>query len=100
MNFISSLFNFIPHIIVLVAVIQYLNKFSGAEGVLMLIGTIIGTLISLFYSMVLPYLGRDNGYENIQQYITIVSIVGTLGALSFAIGLLLAVQKLVSDKKQ
>lgn len=100
MNFINSLFSFIPHIIVLVAVIQYLNKFSGAEGVLMLIGAIIGILTSLFYGMVLPYLGRDNGYENIQQYITLAGIVGTLGALSFAIGLLLAVQKLVSDKKQ
>jgi len=98
MNLVSSIFSLIPHIIVLVAVILYVNKFASPEGIMMLIGAIIEIFTSLFYSFVLPNWGSE-GYEIMQPYFTVVGIITSLGFLSFAIGFLLAVQKLLADKR-
>lgn len=100
MSFITGILNFIPHIIILIAVGLYLKKHSTAEAIMMLVGAIIGTLSSVFFTMILPYLTQDGGYETYQAYFGTISAVSTLGYLAFAVGLLLTFQKVVADKKQ
>jgi sulfite exporter TauE/SafE len=100
MNLLSGLFNFIPHVIIMIAVILYVQKKSTPEGIMMLVGSIIGTLVSLFYTLIFPNLVRDDGYDTYQKYLGTIGVVSTLGYLSFAIGLLLVMQKIASDKKQ
>jgi hypothetical protein len=100
MSYLSGIFNLIPHIIVLIAVILYVKKHATPEGIMMLIGAITGTLFSAFYSIIFPYLAQNGGYDSYQNYFGTLGAVSTLGYLSFAIGLLLTFQKIVADKKQ
>lgn len=99
MSFLSGIFNLIPHVIVLIAVILYVKQYATPEGIMMLIGAITGTLFSAFYSIVFPYLVQNGGYDSYQNYMGTISAVSTLGYLSFAIGLLLTFQKITTDKK-
>ena len=92
MRFIG-LIGTIPQVIVLIAVMMYVAKRFTAEAVLMMIGAIIGLISSVFYVLVLPWLSEAYGMDWYLSYATLIGVVGTLGGLCFAIGLLLLVQK-------
>jgi len=100
MDFLTGILNFIPHVIILIAVILYAKKHPTPEGIMMLAGAIVGTLVSFFYTLIFPYLVRNDGYDSYQKYMGTVGAVSTLGYLAFAVGLLLTFQKIVSDKKR
>jgi NO-binding membrane sensor protein with MHYT domain len=99
MTFLPGLFSLIPHLIVLIAAIQYVSKRSSPEGILITIGAAIGLLSSSVYTVGLPLLNsmNANGMEFYQSYWVIVSVVGTLGSFAFAIGLLLLVRKAIAN---
>ena len=100
MDFVTSILNFIPHIIILIAVILYVKKYSSVEGIIMLVGTIIGMLTSVFYTVVFPFLTQNGDYDTYKGSLQTVGTLSTLGYLAFAVGLLLAFQKVAAEKKQ
>ena len=100
MEFVNSSLNFISHIIILVAIIQYMKKYSSsAEGIMMLVGTITGMLTSIFFTVIFPYLVSRSSYDDYRAYVDPIGALGTLSYLIFAVGLLLAFQKVVAEKK-
>jgi hypothetical protein len=96
MDILINLLYLIPHILVLVAVIQLLSKFSEPESYLLLIGAITGILSNLFYSFGIRFL--DGGTTDFYTYTSMVGIISGLGYLCFAIGLLLLVQRVLKTK--
>ena len=99
MEFLLKALHLFPQIVILVAIIYYLSQGVTPEGVLMLIGTLIGIFIFAFYSFILPNLWRDGGVSSYQQYITIASVVSVFGTLMFAVGLILLIMKTVKPAK-
>ena len=94
-NLIGLLY-LLPHILILVAVIQLLSKFSEPESYLLLIGAITSILTSLFYTFGIQFV-HDQGVE-FYEITTIVSAVAGIGHLCFAIGLFLLVQRVLKTK--
>jgi hypothetical protein len=99
MSFFSSIFNVLSHIIVLIAVIQYVSKRPGPEGFLMLAGSVTGIVHALMFIVGIPVLTAmgvmADGWEYYQGYMGIIGAVGMLGALAFAIGLLMLIRKVL-----
>lgn len=100
MSFFFSIFNLLSHVIVLIAVIQYVSKRPEPEGFLMLAGSVIGILHALMFIVVVPVLsemgGMGDGWSYYQEYLEIISAVSMLGALAFAIGLLMLIRKVLT----
>src|SRR4051812_13067998 len=95
MQLLNGIIGLLSHLIVLIAVIIYLGKGTSAEGVFMLVGTGIGLLTSAFYSIALPLLIAQGEYDGFQNYISTISILTILGGMSFAIGFLMLIRKIV-----
>lgn len=87
----------IPQIIVVTAVMMYVAKRFSVEAVLMMVGSIIGLMSSIFYVLVLPWLSEAYGMAWYPSYAALIGVVGTLGGLCFAIGLLLLVLKILKS---
>lgn len=95
---LRNLISIIPSVAVLAATIYYISKRSTAEGYLMAIGSLIGLLTHLFYSVGIPLLTRSGGVDSFstyQAYLVPVGIISTIGAILFAVGLFLLVHKVV-----
>lgn len=88
-----GLFGAIPHIIILIATIIYVSKRSTIEAILMVIGAVTGLLSFLFFTVGISLLGIDY-----QSFMSIIASIGTLGSLAFAIGLLILLRKLATNK--
>ena len=98
MQFIGLLGS-IPQIIVVVATLMYVTKRSTPEGMLMAIGAVIGLLVSLFYTVALPWLSGRYGMDWYQSKVIFISGIGIIGGLSFSIGLLMLVQDVLKDRR-
>jgi hypothetical protein len=100
MSVLSSIFSLLSHVIVLIAVIYYVSKRPVPEGFLMLAGSVISILQTLMFIVGLPVLSAmgvlNDGLEFYQGYMEIIAAVGALGALAFAIGLLMLIRKVLS----
>jgi hypothetical protein len=92
MDNITGLLNLIPSVLILIAAIQLVSKFSQPEGYLLLIGAITSLASTFFYTFVIRF------FDSPTNYFTIVGSIATLGHLCFGIGLFLLVRKLVTTK--
>lgn len=99
MDMLIRLLSLIPHIIVLIAVFSYVSRRPTAEAYLMVAGTCVGTLVSIFYTVIFPLLAMSGQWKSVEVYLGIISIVGTMGAFAFAIGFLILVKKEVAANK-
>lgn len=96
MTNVIKLLYLIPHILILVAVIQLLSKLSAPEGYLLLIGSITSILSMLFYTFGIQFV-QDAGIQ-IYKITGITTVISGLGHLCFAIGLFLLIQRVVKLK--
>ena len=95
---LPSLVGVIPSIAVLAATLYYVGKRSTPEGYLMFVGSLIGLLTHLFYTVGIPLLTRAGGadsFSSYQAYLVPVGIISTIGAVLFAVGLFMLVHKVV-----
>ena len=85
----GSLLALAPQILIFAALIFYLNKKKGSDGILMIIGTVIGILVTVFNMFVLPYLLEmrfDRGIVENAVITTVPNFLGVIGSILFAIG--------------
>jgi len=75
----------------------FLAKKSAVEAILMTIGSGIGLLVTLFYSVLMPFLLRDQhlAYTEVSQYYTVIGIISFIASLCFAAGFLILVTNTV-----
>ncbi len=92
-----SLVSIISPCIVFGTCCYFLIKKPAVEAILMTIGSGVGLLITLFYSVVMPFLLRDRhlAYTEISQYYTVIGIISFITSLCFAAGLLILVYNTV-----
>ena len=92
-----SLIAIIPPCLVFGTCCYYLTKKNAVEGILMVIGSGIGLLITLFYSAVMPLLinGRNLAYTEISQYYNLIGIISFIASICFAAGLFILVYNTV-----
>lgn len=59
----------------------------------MAIGSGVGLLVTLFYSVLMPFLltGKHMEYTDISQYYTLIGIVSFMAGVSFAAGFLILI---------
>jgi hypothetical protein len=93
MEILFRLLSLIPHIIVLIATLSYLSAHRTAEAYLMVAGACVGILISVFYTVLFPFLASTDQWRVVEPYLGMISLVGTIGAFAFAIGFLMHIRK-------
>jgi uncharacterized paraquat-inducible protein A len=88
-----SLVSIISPVIIFGTCCYFLVKKSDVEAILMTIGSGIGLLVTLFYSVLMPLLLRDQhlAYTEVSQYYSIVGIISFIASLCFAAGFLILV---------
>jgi uncharacterized membrane protein YgdD (TMEM256/DUF423 family) len=88
-----SLVSIISHVIIFGTCGYFLSKKSVVEAILMTIGSGIGLLTALFYSVLMPFLLNDRhlAYTEVSQYYTVIGIISFIGSLCFAGGLLILI---------
>lgn len=102
LSILPNLLFIIPQIIILVACITYLNHKKSSSGILLLVGAIIGLLSSLLHSVIIPLLMLQtdmdlySGSVNVLMFSTPIAFIG---AILFAIGLLLLIQEKIKLQK-
>jgi hypothetical protein len=93
MRHLTGIISLIPHIIIVVAVLMLNSKKSTSESQLMLAGSIISTLVSVYYVLVMPVLLELGKSDTLHEYMSLVGLINIIGLLIFAIGFLMFVKK-------
>lgn len=96
LNYIPGLLFIIPQIIILVACITYIGKNKSSHAILLLIGTSINLLVTLFHTVGIPILMKVVGadlYSGTINIFTIITPISFIGSILFAIGLLLLIKE-------
>ncbi|PZX20383.1 hypothetical protein LX69_00380 [Breznakibacter xylanolyticus] len=102
-QFLGNLLSYayiIPNIIIMVAAGMLFSKTKETYSALLLIGAILSFITSLFYAIIIPILFKFNllSYDyHITSAYTVFNLIGLLGHLCFAIGLLLLVMSFVNN---
>lgn len=97
-NLISYAF-FIPLLTILVACIYYLTKKMTPQGALLLIGSLGQLLTALFYRVGMPYLTHSGeSYQDMQEILTLVSLLGLVASYLFAAGFLLLIVEVTKSR--
>ncbi|WP_029275510.1 hypothetical protein [Pedobacter borealis] len=88
-----SLVSIIPPVIIFGTCCYFLSKKSAVEAILMTIGSGIGLLTSLFYSVLMPFLLGDRhlAYIGVSKYYTLIGIISFIASLCFAAGFLILI---------
>jgi len=88
-----NLISIISPVIIFAACCYFLSKKSAVEAILMTIGSGIGLLTALFYSVLMPFLISDRhfAYTQVSKYYTLIGIVSFIASLCFAGGLLILI---------
>ncbi len=96
-----SLVSIIAPCIVFGTCCYFLSKKTAVEATLMTIGSGIGLLVTLFYSVLMPWLisGQHLAYTEVTQYYSIIVIISFIASLCFAAGFLILVINTVKKNK-
>ncbi|MDQ0968288.1 flagellar biosynthesis component FlhA [Flavobacterium sp. W4I14] len=88
-----NLISIISPVIIFGTCCYFLTKKAAVEAVLMTIGSGIGLLTSLFYSVLMPFLINDRhfAYTEVSKYYTVIGIISFIASLCFAGGLLILI---------
>ncbi|WP_162799849.1 hypothetical protein [Pedobacter jeongneungensis] len=78
----------------------FLAKKSSVEAILMTIGSGIGLLVTLFYSVLMPVLisSQHLAYTEVSQYYSIIGIISFIASMCFAAGFFILVYNTVKKK--
>ena len=102
LSILKSSIYLIPQLIILAACIYYLTKKNSTEAFLLFFGSLFGLLIRIFHLVVVPILIQQEIIDPIAgrfKIITVVSLLSLLAGLTFSIGFLMLVQKIISKMK-
>jgi hypothetical protein len=86
---IKSLIFLIPEVFIIITCFYYLSKKTSAEGILLLIGSLLAAILTIFQMMVLPFLFQKNIVAMSTGITLIYSITGIISfcsSLIFSIG--------------
>ncbi|XLS30770.1 hypothetical protein ACJD0Z_08040 [Flavobacteriaceae bacterium M23B6Z8] len=93
---LSGLLFLIPQGIIIITCILYILKETSIEGILLLIGSIIAFLVSIFYQFVYPFLLSENILSSGSMLLFYaVGAISFFGALSFAAGFFMLTRKVL-----
>ncbi|MBI9058516.1 MAG: hypothetical protein JEZ01_12200 [Labilibaculum sp.] len=95
-SILPGLLFLIPQIMILVACIMNMANDKSGPAVLMVIGSSIGLLMTIFHSIAIPILIQSFGtdlYSGSINVFTIATPINFIGSILFAIGLLLLIQE-------
>jgi len=92
-----SLTSVISPLIVLATSCYFVIKKASIEAILLLIGAGTGFILTLIYSVLMPYLMRNqhSAYPDITTIYTILGVVGFFSGLSFAMGFVILITNTV-----
>lgn len=96
-----NLLSIISPVIIFGTCCYFLAKKPAVESILMTIGSGIGLLATLFYSVLVPFLVNDRhlAYNEISQYYTVIGIISFIASLCFAAGFLILIINTVKKNK-
>ncbi|TCD12865.1 hypothetical protein EZ449_02130 [Pedobacter frigidisoli] len=103
-SFMSALFGFvsiIPSIIVFIASCYYISKNVKPDSILLIIGSGLSLLLTIFYSFLMPYFMRSwaISVNDTSSYYTIAGIISFIAGICFAIGLFMLINTTVNTNK-
>lgn len=91
---LSGLLFLIPQGIIIITCILYLSKKTSIEGFLLLIGSMVALLVSIFYQFIYPFLLDESILSTGSTLIFyVIGGISFFGALSFAIGFFMLAKK-------
>jgi len=103
-SFTTTLFSFIsivPQIIGFIACCYYISKQVKADSILLIIGSGISLLLTIFYHFVMPYFTQDNGLSmvDVTSYYTIAGVIGFFAGICFSVGLFMLINNTLNANK-
>jgi hypothetical protein len=93
MRHLTGIFSLVPHIIIVIAVFMLNSKKSTSESMLMLTGSIISTLVSVYYVFVMPILLELGNLDALHEYMSLVGLINIVGFFIFSMGFLMFIRK-------
>lgn len=78
-----------------------LAKKQAVEAILMTIGSGIGLLVTLFYSVLMPLLisGQHLAYTEVSRYYSVIGVISFIASMCFASGFFILVYNTVKKNK-
>ena len=101
-SILRSLTFIIPQLIILSACIYYLIKKTTLDGILLILGSLVGLAVTIFRIIVLPYLYQKNIVDPITGGINLMTFIGAIsfiGSLAFSTGLFILIYNSVRTRK-
>lgn len=96
----------VPQIIILSISFYYFQKKKTSDGLLMVIGTLIGFCINIFYTFIYQSLYNQRISKNSTDTSfytsilpSILGLVGFIGSIIFALGVLILIKKTLKNKE-
>lgn len=99
MRIVSNLAFLIPQSVILTACIVYLVKKITVDGILLIIGSFIGILVSIFQLNVMPYLINQNVIDPM-ALMKILGPINFLASLGFSTGFFILIFNTLKFRKQ
>lgn len=97
----GGIISLVPEVLIFIAILFYLSKEKSSDAILMIIGSSIGIIMTIYSNWIFPLLLRDigSGFTLNMYQSGIVSILYFIGSFSFAIGFFLMLHKLFKKGK-
>lgn len=96
-----SLVSLISPLFIFIASCYYLIKQGKADAVLLFIGSGVGLLLNIFYSVLMPYLIRVGSMpvSEAARYYTFTGVISFIAGVCFATGLFILIYNTVNANK-
>lgn len=97
LGILASFVRILPQLAIFIACIFYLSRKRTADAILLTIGSFIGTVVNIFYSIIWPFfLGEMNLNLRIHSLISPVSFIGSI---VFVTGFFMLIVNVVKAKE-
>lgn len=96
LSLLQGMLFIIPEIIILTACINYLGKNKSSHAIMLLVGTLLNLLVTVFHALVVPILINIldvDFYSGTINVFTIITPISFIGSILFALGLLFLIQE-------
>jgi hypothetical protein len=94
---LTNILRVAPELVILGFCIQYMTTSKTTDGVLLTVGTAIGSLVMIFYTFFYAYFYESDFFRAGGIAFTVLSIMGWAGQILFAVGLILLIKKAMGN---